>query len=97
MPARPKPDFAAAGIVMVQGPAGRTRESETQSAVQRRWREIALGSLVVLAAGVICFFVVPLLAPKPVSKQPVVAPLPAAAESAGAREQEELREVKENP
>ena len=84
---------------MVQGPASRTPAPDKLTALQRRWREIALGSMVVSAAGVIGFFVAPHLARRADRAQPVAVPRPAAAEGAGVRDAEDhhIREVKENP
>jgi hypothetical protein len=98
MPARAKLDFAAAGVVSVPGPASHRSAPEKLTALQRRWREIALGSIVVSAAGVIGFFVAPHLTRKADSRQPVAVPRPAATEGAGVRDAEDLRirEVKEN-
>jgi hypothetical protein len=99
MPARAKLDFAAAGVVSVQGPASHTSAPEKLTALQRRWREIALGSMVVSAAGVIGFFVAPHLTRKADRIQPVAVPRPAAAVDGGIRDPEDphIREVKENP
>src|SRR5687767_7293352 len=85
MPSPAMSDLAAAGNDIVQGTAGSPAAAESLTSSHRRWRQIALGSLVVSTAAIIGFLIGPYFIPKPANKQLLAAPQPAVVEGDGVR------------
>jgi len=90
MPAPAKSDLAAVGNDIVQGPPGRAAAKESFTTSHRRWRQVALGSLVASAAAIIGFLVGPYFIPKVANKQVVAAPQPTIVEGDGVRGPESM-------